>query len=138
MTMGPPSAYFTSRSSHSHLPCTFTNYIVLLTTHWKYFLIESRTQTLISIWSQLFYVIYWDSSTSHYKFLLLVPIKVTPINLRINNVIDNNVIDNILGNVIGMNVNNLSMKRGQCSEANYINNILLQVKNLVGKVAQVV
>jgi hypothetical protein len=30
--------YFSSGSSHSHSPFTFTNHIVLLTPHWNYFL----------------------------------------------------------------------------------------------------
>jgi hypothetical protein len=38
MMKDPSNTYFSSRSSWSHSPSTFTNQIVLLTPHWNYFL----------------------------------------------------------------------------------------------------
>jgi hypothetical protein len=38
MMMDSPNTYFSSGSSHSHSPFTFTNHTVLLTPHWNYFL----------------------------------------------------------------------------------------------------
>jgi hypothetical protein len=92
-----------------------------------FFKLRVEHKHLVGSWSHQLHVVHWDSSTSHYKFLLLVPIKVTPCVLKLNNVINAWAKFHVywyLGTAIGMNFKTLTLKRGEFSEATY-NNILV-------------
>jgi hypothetical protein len=93
-----------------------------------FFKVRVEHKHLFGSWFQQVHVVHWDSSTSHYKFLLLVPIKLTPSVLRLNSVIKSREKVHVywyIGTIIGMNFSNLIVKRRDCSEAIYTNNILL-------------
>jgi hypothetical protein len=53
-----------------------------------FFKLRVEHEHLDGIWFQQLPGVHWDSRTTHYKFLLLVPIKLTPSVLRQNDLIN--------------------------------------------------